>query len=239
MIKRFCIGFLALCLDVQASVSIQLNDTPYFYPAPPTMAEVLAPVALTQNWYWPASKLFKLPAKDIEHERSLLLAQLETLKAGVSASQQSEIRTLQHVIRNWQLAKRLLLPIDFDRARLEPTFNRRFDGGDYIFQLNRRPMSVTFWGAMEGTLKLNHKGVSAVADYMSALPFSVNADKTFVWVVQPDGDIQRIGVASWNYQHIEVMPGATVFVPFAGNLFNDDLEQLNERLVALSLHRVE
>lgn len=242
--KRIILMLLLLmpalqAIVAQAKVEITLNNKHFTYQTPPTLVEALAPVGLAQNWYWPASKLFRLPAESIEQERAQILTQLERLKSGLAAEQQADIIALQYVIGQWQLAERILLPIDYDRARIEPTFNRRFDPGNYILQLERRPSTVTFWGAVKTSVSLNHQGASAVADYMPGVRISDLAERSWVWLVQPDGRVERVGVAAWNYQHIEAMPGALIYVPFSFTFFNDDLQRLNQRLVALSLHRTD
>ena len=237
--KHFALIALLLSVTVEADVRITVNNTLYMYKTPPSMVEVLTPVALNENWYWSASKLYQLPAAEIEQERAELLAELDALKAGLDAEAQDAINALQYFMRQWRLAKRILLPIDYDRARLATDFNRRFDHGEYILQLSRRPSTVTFWGALQATTTLNHKGVSAIADYIPALPLSPFADANTVWLVQPHGVVAEVGVARWNTQHVEAMPGAFVYVPFAFGWFNAEMQQLNQRLVALSLHRVD
>jgi hypothetical protein len=201
--------------------------------------EVLQPVGLTSQWYWPAAKLYRLSVPELEQQRSAVLQLLEQLKRNLPVAVQSELTALQYQLKQWRLAKRVLIAIDYDRARIERSFNPRFEPGHFLLKLQKRPATIQFWGALQNTLTLNHRGVTAVADYVAALSYSELADTSEVYIIQPDGRVIKSGVASWNRQHIEAMPGAQIFVPFSTSWFTSDMRHLNDSLLDLSLHRVE
>jgi len=230
-------GFFSFA--VGANVTLHINNQQFDYVDAPSMVEVLSPVAQSADWYWPASKLFRLKTTNLEAERDSLLAQLEQLKVNASDKAKQEITALQYFVRQWQLAERIVIPIDYDRARLESSFNPSFEPGSYLMQLSRRPTTVTFWGALQNSVTLYHKGVTPVAEYLTALTFSEYADRQNVVILQPDGRVQTVGIAAWNNQFSEVMPGATVFVPFSFGIFDAELQQLNERLLALAVNRIK
>jgi hypothetical protein len=234
-----CFGLLLSPFWLNAKVEIEVNNNFFQYETPPTLAEALEPVALTSRWYWPVAKLYRLSAPAPEALRIELLQLVEQIKLDAPASVVSQLNALQYQVKQWRLAERVLIPIDCDRARLEVSFNPRFESGQYVLQLVNRPQTVQFWGALKNSLTLNHRGGTAIADYVSALSLSDLADPSLVYVIQPDGRILKSGVASWNRQHIEAMPGAQVFVPFALSWFRADMQRLNSSLLALALHRVE
>jgi hypothetical protein len=48
-----------------------------------------------------------------------------------------------------------------------------------------------------------------------------DAERDYLWLIQPDGKIRRVGVAAWNREEgIVAAPGSRVLVPIR----NDDLE---------------
>ncbi|KKO49354.1 hypothetical protein VT06_07565 [Arsukibacterium sp. MJ3] len=236
---------VALCSTSSfATVEITLNNTVYQFENEPRLDEVLAPIALQQNWYWPATKLYRVNNSDIEQQRIALLQQIDELKLHVGPALQTELTALQLQLKSWQLATRIVITIDYDLARAQAPFNPRFEPGVYKLQLFARPSTVVFWGAVQKTLTLSHSGATAVAEYLPALQRSSFADSSTVFIIQPNGQIIETGIALWNRQHIEAMPGAQVFIPFAtanftAMWFTADMDTLNKNLLALALHRVE
>lgn len=229
--------------DNKAAVRIEINHQNYTFKTEPRLAEVLAPVALQQNWYWPAAKLYRLNSSGLnsnepEHLREKVLQQLQALQRKAEPALQQQLTTLQSQISSWQLAERILIPVDYDLARAQAPFNPRFEPGAYKLQLVSRPETVLFWGAIEKPLTLTHSGATAISDYLPSVVRSDFADKSYVYIIQPDGRIIRAGVAAWNQQHSEAMPGAQVFIPFADGWFGADLDSLNKSILALVLHRV-
>ncbi|MDX1538527.1 capsule biosynthesis GfcC family protein [Arsukibacterium sp.] len=230
-------------VDHKAAVNIEINHQNYNFKTEPRLVEVLAPVALQQNWYWPAAKLYRLNSSGLnsnepEHLREKVLLQLQALQRNVKPALQQELAALQLQIKSWKLAERILIPIDYDLARAQQPFNRRFQPGNYKLQLVSRPVTVLVWGAIEKSLTLTHSGATAVSDYLPSVMRSDFADKAYVYIIQPDGRIIRAGVAAWNQQHLEAMPGAQVFIPFAESWFGADMNSLNKSILALALHWV-
>lgn len=224
--------------EENAVVSVEINNSSYTFATAPRLAEVLAPVALQHNWYWPASKLYQLNSIGPEQQRQVVIQQLDALQQKAEPALQRQFAALQSQILSWQLAERILISIDYDLARAKAPFNPRFEPGTYKLQLDARPEQVSFWGAVNRPLAIAHSGATAIAGYLPAVERSVYADKSVVYIIQPDGSITEVGVAGWNLQHIEAMPGAQVFIPFAVGWFGNDIDTLNKNLLELALHRV-
>jgi hypothetical protein len=221
-----------------AVVRVEINNSSYTFVTKPRVADVLAPVALQQNWYWPASTLYRLNSSGPQQQRQAVIQQLEALQRKAEPALQQEFAALQSQISSWQLAERILISVDYDLARAQPPFNPQFEPGAYKLQLVARPEQVQFWGAVVRPIAVAHSGVTAIASYLPAVERSAFADKSVVYVIQPDGSITEVGVAGWNHQHIEAMPGAQVFIPFAVGWFGKDIDTLNQNLLELALHRV-
>ena len=238
-IMLLCCSLLLTSLTLNATVKVQVNQHDLQFDAPPTLVQVLEPVALTNNWYWPAAKLYRLSGLSAEEQRTEVLQLLEQFKQGQPAETAAELSSLQYQLKQWRLAERVIVPIDYDRARIEPSYNPRFEPGQYLLQLVKRPLTVQFWGALTNVLELPHRGGTAIADYVSALSYSKLADSSVVYVIQPNGSVIKSGVAAWNLQHVEAMPGARVFVPFSTSSFSSEAQRLNDSLLALALQRVE
>ena len=223
---------------VEVKVQVQLNDHIRRYAYTPKLSEVLAPIALQRDWYWPASALYKMPDEAAELERNRVLAQLNTLQADADANLAQAINRVSYFISSWPLASRVQVLLDYDAVRIKPELNLGFDDGSYLLKLSTRPQTVEFWGAVKQVLSMPHSAVKTVTDYLPALNLSAEADTSYVLIIQPDGAVNRVGVANWNERHAELMPGSSVFIPFASALFQD-LTPLNEDIARLARHRVK
>ena len=66
-----------------------------------------------------------------------------------------------------------------------------------------------------------------VASYLDEQHLLSGADKSYAWVVYPDGQTQKAPVAYWNKRHIEPMPGSVIFVGFADHFCTKAYDGLN------------
>lgn len=240
MIRSLCIMlFCFITVSAYAAVTVDINGQRWHYNEPPRLDTVLTPVALQQDWYWPAASLFSLSDTSAEAERQALLQQIEHVKARQGSELQEALTQLSYHIAGWQLATRRVLAINYDLARLDNRYNPAFDTGDYLLQLTTRPQTVRFWGAVDQVLTLPHAGVTPVTAYLPAIGRSSVADLSYVLIITPAGEVKQVGVASWNQQYTELLPGSSVYIPFAGGLLSGDLTKLNKDIAGLARHRVK
>ena len=231
---------VGLSFTARSAVQVTVDNKLYQYDNKPRLAEVLAPVALERNWYWPAAALYKLDSPEPEQLRAELLAQIAQLllQYADDAAMQQTLHAIKTQLTSWRLAKRIAINIDYDAARIKPELNPRLDDGNYLLQLSMRPTRVYPFGAISTGSAITHQSAVALVSYAPAVQTAAQADLTKWWMLQPDGTTQAIGVAAWNQAYGEVMPGAQLFVPLKTALFNPQIEQLNQRLIELAVHRV-
>jgi hypothetical protein len=67
---------------------------------------------------------------------------------------------------------------------------------------------------------------------------AAGADKSYVYIITPQGDVDERGIAYWNLDFSQLMPGSQVYVPISPELFSNKLKVLNKRVAALAVHRV-
>jgi hypothetical protein len=108
--------------------------------------------------------------------------------------------------------------------------NLRVSEGDQLIY-PARPMSVRVLGAVAGPCTLAFQAMRAARDYLDECPAVAGADLDYVWLIQPDGQVTRLGIAPWNRETAAApAPGSTLLVP----LRSDDLEpptpELNQQL---------
>ncbi|MCS4308797.1 hypothetical protein M2404_003159 [Rheinheimera pacifica] len=240
MLKQLVFSALLIAPTVYAAVTVDINGNRRQFDANPRLHEVLAPVALQSNWYWPAAALYQLNSDQPEQLRQQLLQQIAQLKQQNAADSDffTTMESLERQLASWRLAKRIAMPIDYDLARVRPEFNPRFDNGAYLLQLKQRPASVYLFGALSSEMTVTHRGAAAAADYIISAQPTPLADVAELILLQPNGKVQAAGAAYWNHAHIEAMPGAQVFIPLQSQLFSSQLDILNKRLLELASHRV-
>ena len=110
-----------------------------------------------------------------------------------------------------------------------PEFNSSLDGDSLVYPL--RPSTVEVLGAVAQPCRLPYRAMQEARDYLRSCQPSAEAEQDYLWLIQPDGQTRRIGVAMWNLEegHWPV-PGSRILVPIK----NDDLEpptpELNQQL---------
>lgn len=61
-----------------------------------------------------------------------------------------------------------------------------------------------------------------MASYLSGQNLLSGADRSYAWVVYPDGRTQKAPVAYWNKRHVEPMPGSIIYVGLADSVWSGD-----------------
>lgn len=85
---------------------------------------------------------------------------------------------------------------------------------DHDVILPRRPRMVTVVTSMGKRCAVKHAPGHEVMDYLKACEPGGSQNIDWAWVVQPDGKMQRFGVASWNLEvQGEPAPGAWIWAP--------------------------
>lgn len=119
-----------------------------------------------------------------------------------------------------------------DPVALEVAFARNYslnDGDQLIYPL--RPTTVTVRGAVEEPCKLPYRALQPAYEYLNNCLPVTDADADYLWLIQPDGQVKRVGIAAWNREDgVLAAAGSTILVPVR----NDDRDlptpDLNEQL---------
>ncbi|WJG09490.1 capsule biosynthesis GfcC family protein [Aliiglaciecola sp. LCG003] len=228
-----CTSFYA-----KASVQVELNGSTYQFTVNPRLTEVLAPVALKSDWYWPASQIFKLGSADIESTRLELINKLAEKGKGAGKHKKAFQNTINQV-KSWQLAKRIKMEVDFDFARFSLAHNPQFEDGRYVIALSERKTALTIFGALEESRKIEYKDNQCIQDVISQYNKSAYAEEDFVYVIYPNTQVYKMPVAYWNKECSQVMPGSQIFIPFREFQFLSEIEQLNWAIANLAINRMD
>lgn len=139
---------------------------------------------------------------------------------------------LTEQVRAMPVTGRRVNTLDPLRLELEPRSNRPLADGDRLV-FPPRPATVTVTGAVIADCELPFAGLRAAAEYAADCPCASGADSDWLLIVQPDGQVQRRGVALWNRDPEQPLaPGASIVVPLRAARLKDLAEQLNDDLAA-------
>ncbi|WP_223549499.1 capsule biosynthesis GfcC family protein [Pseudomonas sp. A-B-19] len=119
-----------------------------------------------------------------------------------------------------------------DPVALEVAFARNYslsDGDQLTYPV--RPTTVTVVGAIEQPCALPYRALQPVQEYLESCLPTTDADADYLWLIQPDGQVRRVGNAAWNNEDgVFAAAGSTILVPVR----NDDPDlptpDLNEQL---------
>lgn len=222
-------------------VQVQLDDQWLQFTERPRLLDVLQYAAIDSTTYWPAASLHQSD-DDMQAKHAQFLQQLLQLRDDYRAKNQQQkanaIQLLYIQVRQWQLARRVPLSIDLDKARTQLAANPRLDSGDYRLTIGPRPKVIYPVGLYQESAPMPHQRATPAREYLVPgyrLPL---ADRNYVLVVQPDGTVTQVGVAYWNRHYHELQPGAQLLIPFAPRALPRRYRHLNNDLIELALHRV-
>ena len=222
------------------TVSIMINKQTYQFDRPIRLSSALSIVADNGDWYWPSASAFDLTNPKAEREKEIALSQIRTLLTQFDKDSETHValQNLYEQVASWTVSTRIDMPISYNRARLFFEDNPMFQPGKYWIRLNGRPNVVHFSGAVVKPGAYKHQSDTSVYKEVHTVKKAVDADRSHVYVIDPRGNIEEKGIAYWNLDFAQLMPGSQVYVPISSELFSDKLKQLNERVAALAVHRV-
>lgn len=186
--------------------------------------------------YSPYPEGYKLFNLDKQSQADALfnnvVQQLEALRSDIDYQQNAAMLLQQ--LKQLSFAYREDINLDLDAIRLDPSLNPSLPGS-YALELNSRPDTILFFGLVEQTQQ-PFSASKQLGDYIQQTALLAQSNNSDAWVISPDGSTQKVGFAYWNNQHMNLMPGSTVFIGFNSSglsVFDNDLEKLEQDIVTL------
>lgn len=113
--------------------------------------------------------------------------------------------------------------VDTDWLRANPNHDPLILPGHAVI-LPKRPRNVTLITSKGARCQLPHVSGRMARQYLAACVPDASSQIDWAWVVQPDGKINRFGIASWNAQkQDEPAPGAWIWMPYREDKWADSL----------------
>lgn len=201
------------------------------------LVDLVAQPRLAESW-WPGAVIAERQATAVtEKQHQALLAQLGSLAVEEGGDDGAAIQALRRQLEAIKVTGRQLVPLDPDVVRVRPRTNPPLQG-EYTLWVGPQPSTVTVVGLITGPGKKPFTPGRDVADYLDEMDLLSGAERSYAWVVYPDGRTQKVPVAYWNKRHVEPMPGSVIFVGFGDSLWTNKWEALNADILHSLTHRI-
>lgn len=139
-------------------------------------------------------------------------------------------RTLHQQVEGWPVTGRALHALLDPRPLEVAAHNPLLAEGDRVW-FPARPTTVWVTGAVRQGCVLPHRPLQDARDYLAACPMASRADPDWLYVIQPDGAVVRLGRGPWNRAAPQALaPGAVLYVPLRARDVKPIDPQLNDRL---------
>ncbi len=201
------------------------------------LEDLVAQPRLANSW-WPGAVIAEKQATaTAQQQKQDLLAQLDALAADESGDDAAAIRALRQQLKALNITGRQFVSLDPDKVRLGRRSNPPLEG-HYSLWVGPQPTTVSVFGLVSRPGNTAFVPEKDVADYLDGMDLLSGADRSYAWVLYPDGRREKAPVAYWNKRHIEPMPGSIIFVGFADSLWTKKYEDLNAALLRALAQRI-
>nr|WP_318384255.1 capsule biosynthesis GfcC D2 domain-containing protein [uncultured Enterobacter sp.] len=192
---------------------------------------------LANSWWAGAVISERQATLDAEHQHQALLAQLSALAADEEGDDAAAINAVRQQLQNVKVTGRQLVPLDPDQVRVQPGANPPLQG-EYTLWVGPQPSTVEVFGLVSRPGKKPFTPGRDVVSYLDDMSLLSGAERSYAWVIYPDGRVQNVPVAYWNKRHVEPMPGSVIFVGFSQHLWTSEYDKANAAILHSLTHRI-
>jgi len=201
------------------------------------LVDLVGQPRLANSW-WPGAVVSERQATVAEQARhQALLARLSALAADESGDSAAAINALRQQLQAMKVTGRQIVELDPDYLRTHRLANRPLQG-QYTLWVGPQPTTITVVGLISRPGKKVFTPERDVVSYLDEMSLLSGADRSYAWVVYPNGKTQKVPVGYWNRRHVEPMPGSVIFVGFAPGLWSNEYDELNADILQSLTHRI-
>lgn len=173
----------------------------------------------TSDAFLPGTSFNRVSARQ---DQLRLKAGLEYSLAQLTKQDDVQTRHIAERLLQWLRAReatgRVRILTDARLMQAQPRHDPVILGGDQL-HIPLRPTSIQVMGAVDAagsSCTLPHVPLKSAPQYLADCPGAKGADPDNVYVIQPDGLVQKLGIATWNRADPHaIAPGGALYVPIA------------------------
>ena len=200
------------------------------------LGDLVSQPSLARPWL-PGAVISELQATAVaEQEHQKLLTALSGFAAEEDGDDAAAINGMRQQMQAIHVTGRQFVDLDPDWVRVHPRANVPLQG-DYSLWAGPQPSTITLMGLVSSPGAKPFVAGRSADEYLDGVDKLSGADRSFAWVIYPDGKTQKAPVAYWNNRHVELTPGSILFVGFKERLFNSDFNDLNQQILNSLTHR--
>lgn len=190
------------------------------------------------NSWWAGAVISERQASIAAEQRhQALLAQLSALAGEEDGDDAAAISAVRQQLQTIKVTGRQIVPLDPDQVRVEPGANPPLLG-EYTLWVGPQPSTVTVFGLVSRPGKKPFTPGRDVVSYLDDMSLLSGAERSYAWVIYPDGRTQNVPVGYWNRRHVEPMPGSVIFVGFSKRVWTHEYDDLNADILHSLTHRI-
>lgn len=189
------------------------------------------------NSWWPGAVISEeLATAAALRQQQALLTRLAELAADSSADDAAAINALRQQIQALKVTGRQKSILILISSALPNAVTHRCRATTRCGSGHHRPRS-----RCSGLSAVPQAAIHLcrdVASYLSDQSLLSGADRSYAWVVYPDGRTQKAPVAYWNKRHVEPMPGSIIYVGLADSVWSETPDALNADILQTLTQRI-
>lgn len=190
------------------------------------------------NGWWPGAVIAEEKATvKAQSQQQALLARLAALSANASGDDAVAINALRQQVQALKVTGRQPVNLDPDIVRVSERGNPPLQG-NYTLWVGGQPTDVTLFGLISRPGKQPFMPGRDVVSYLDGQDRLSGADRSYAWIVYPDGRTQKVPVAYWNKRHVEPMPGSIIVVGLDDAFWSSEPEALNADILHTLTQRI-
>lgn len=196
--------------------ALSLNLT---YPSPVRLSQVLsdtqASIQTKGNFsvFWLAAQLLE-PNKNeqVTVLKNELITQLTRLSQTKPKTKVKADQLIKFIHAN-DFNYRHFISLDNDFVRIQPQLDPLLEG-HFILKTPGRSDQIRIVGGKEINQRVEQIAQRSIADYLKSIPLPDTSNTSFVYIIQPDGVVNRASNVYWQHTATFFAPGATLFIGF-------------------------
>lgn len=201
------------------------------------LGDLVSLPSLSNTW-WPGAVISYQPATaEQELQRQKTLNQLAILAADRGGDEGDALNALRQQLSAVKVTGRQLVNLDPDWVRVHPRSNVALEG-QYQLWANPQPDQVWVMGLVSRPGKQLFVAGRTVSEYLDNQERLEGGDRSYAWIVYPDGRTQKAPIAYWNRRHVELMPGSVLYLGLAGQRFSGTNDEINRHILNALTHRI-